>query len=664
MGKNINQILTAASSVLSTDKLYIGRSPFGLTDDRYILGSSLIQQFSVQSGSSSLHTPVDYASTGGYTATYNNGASGVGATLTNSGALAAFSIDGVVPLVGQRVLLSHQASSLQNGIYVVTIVGSGAIAWVLTRATDFDSVVANEVQNGALIPVTSGQVSAGFRYIFVTTGVIVVGVTGLLFIVDVSDLGLQRSSNAIITGGIINGTVIGGVTRAAGSFTDILAKTLGFDDTAFPGLTLKNLTTVQVNAVTPAQGNLVADTTLTRAKYYNGASWNQLAYLTDITSLGMVTVGTGGNYATYADAFTAGAFNLIQISNVTETADFTFNSGTSVVVNIENPLKFTTTFGTFSAFQVTNGTNLSVAINSFNASYAYVVDKSLFACLDAASSIVLVISHSTITNSSIAGLTFSYILGRGAGAASCIATNCIFNLNNGPQCGFDVYGVGFTDVQFIGGGAACAKIVNVLFAAGITNLIIQGTFATLSIPSPHFTFVNSSISGMIFIAGADILISTNNCSISNIQNAFSGNTYILVESQTCEVSNSNLGSGGFILEDGVFLSASNCSFEVIDETPLTTLCNVRISNSDILNNITLGSTGNSIYQITNTNFKLDLAISCDFARISNCTVGQPGGVQTLTVNASANKTTLIGNASNVAIVNNGTNTELVSNTTF
>jgi hypothetical protein len=45
MGKNINQITTAATSVLSTDKMYIGRSPFGVTDDRYILGSSLITQF-------------------------------------------------------------------------------------------------------------------------------------------------------------------------------------------------------------------------------------------------------------------------------------------------------------------------------------------------------------------------------------------------------------------------------------------------------------------------------------------------------------------------------------------------------------------------------------------------------------------------------------------
>ncbi len=45
MGQNINQLPTAATSILSTDKMYLGRSPFDATDDRYILGSSIIAQF-------------------------------------------------------------------------------------------------------------------------------------------------------------------------------------------------------------------------------------------------------------------------------------------------------------------------------------------------------------------------------------------------------------------------------------------------------------------------------------------------------------------------------------------------------------------------------------------------------------------------------------------
>lgn len=44
MAKNINQIPTQATSILPTDKMYLGRSPFGVTDDRYILGSDIIAQ--------------------------------------------------------------------------------------------------------------------------------------------------------------------------------------------------------------------------------------------------------------------------------------------------------------------------------------------------------------------------------------------------------------------------------------------------------------------------------------------------------------------------------------------------------------------------------------------------------------------------------------------
>jgi len=79
------------------------------------------------------------ASTAVLTVIYNNGAAGVGATLTNAGVLAAFSIDGQSPTVGQRVLIKNQADQAQNGIYTVTTVGSGTVAWVLTRATDFDN---------------------------------------------------------------------------------------------------------------------------------------------------------------------------------------------------------------------------------------------------------------------------------------------------------------------------------------------------------------------------------------------------------------------------------------------------------------------------------------------------------------------------------------------
>jgi hypothetical protein len=66
---------------------------------------------------------------------YNNGAAGVGATLTAS-ANAALSVDGVAVVVNDRVVVKNEAAAANNGVYVVTATGSGAALYVLTRAAD------------------------------------------------------------------------------------------------------------------------------------------------------------------------------------------------------------------------------------------------------------------------------------------------------------------------------------------------------------------------------------------------------------------------------------------------------------------------------------------------------------------------------------------------
>lgn len=102
-------------------------------------------------------SPVVAASTTAFTVTYANGSGGIGATLTNAGAQAAISMDGVSPSAGQRVLIKDQASTLENGIYSVTTVGTGATNWVLTRTTDFDEP--GEMGVGVVIEVSGGTVN-------------------------------------------------------------------------------------------------------------------------------------------------------------------------------------------------------------------------------------------------------------------------------------------------------------------------------------------------------------------------------------------------------------------------------------------------------------------------------------------------------------------------
>ena len=102
--------------------------------------------------------------------TYDNGASGVGATLTANSNGALGSVGGYADLiVGSRVLVKNQATTTQNGIYVVTQLGTAGTPWILTRSSDFDGTPTTEVQAGDLTYVQQGT-SSGTQWVQITIG--------------------------------------------------------------------------------------------------------------------------------------------------------------------------------------------------------------------------------------------------------------------------------------------------------------------------------------------------------------------------------------------------------------------------------------------------------------------------------------------------------------
>ena len=113
-----------------------------------------------------LINPVRVASTANLVATYSNGASGVGATLTVT-ALGVASIDGVALSLNDRVLFKDQSTTFQNGIYYVSDVGSGGTSAVYTRTTDFDQP--SEIDPGDLVPVLAGSTLSGTLWLQTAT---------------------------------------------------------------------------------------------------------------------------------------------------------------------------------------------------------------------------------------------------------------------------------------------------------------------------------------------------------------------------------------------------------------------------------------------------------------------------------------------------------------
>jgi len=102
--------------------------------------------------------------------TYNNGVSGIGATLTGA-VNTAFSCDGVTfTALGQRVLVKNDTQSPSgafNGIYYVTQLQTALLAPILTRALDYDQP--SDINNTGAIPVVSGTVNGSTSWLLTST---------------------------------------------------------------------------------------------------------------------------------------------------------------------------------------------------------------------------------------------------------------------------------------------------------------------------------------------------------------------------------------------------------------------------------------------------------------------------------------------------------------
>ncbi len=110
--------------------------------------------------------------------TYDNGTSGVGATLTAGANAALAAVDGVTLSPGDRVLVKNQGTATQDGIYVVSNIGSASTAWVLTRATDADTAT-TEMRYGLATYATAGSTNAGTKFFMSTNSAITMGSTSL-----------------------------------------------------------------------------------------------------------------------------------------------------------------------------------------------------------------------------------------------------------------------------------------------------------------------------------------------------------------------------------------------------------------------------------------------------------------------------------------------------
>ena len=129
------------------------------------------------------HEAVALATTAALPAnTYNNGTSGVGATLTGN-ANGALSVDSTLTIAAERILVKNEAAGANNGVYVVTQVGSAGTPYILTRATDFDTVGTgvDQIDEGDFFLVTGGTANINTAWVQQTAPPITIGTTAIVF---------------------------------------------------------------------------------------------------------------------------------------------------------------------------------------------------------------------------------------------------------------------------------------------------------------------------------------------------------------------------------------------------------------------------------------------------------------------------------------------------
>jgi len=244
------------------------------------------------------------------TYTYNNGASGVGATITGS-SVGVLTIDGEAVTLNARVLVKNEPSaggfSAYNGIYLCTTAGDAGTAYVLTRSTDFNQPAE---MYSAFTFVEYGTVNLDTGWVCTnnSSATIVVGTTPIVF-TQFSGAGAYTAGNGLSTNGTQFNVNVDPDTIAINGSNQVAVKASA------------NLTTPNIGAATGSSLSLTGniDVLNVNATGYVSATGNVIGG--NINTAGLISVAgnvNSGNINTGSISLTGNVISDLAVTgNVT-----------------------------------------------------------------------------------------------------------------------------------------------------------------------------------------------------------------------------------------------------------------------------------------------------------------------------------------------------------
>lgn len=273
--------------------------------------------------------------------TYNNGVSGVGATLTQNSA-AIYTVDGFTfSATTQRLLVKNDTQSPSgafNGIYLCTTVGTAIIPAVFTRALDYD--MPSDINNTGAIPVVNGTVNALTSWLL-TSSVTTVGTDPLTY------SQFSYSPTSIIPPNL-GGTGIANNAASTLTISGSFGTTLTVSGTTSLTLPTSGTVTALGNSVT-GSGNIVLVTSPTLVT----------------PALGTPTALVGTNITGTGSSFTSGITNALASATTTvNVSSATAPSGGQVLTATSSTAATWQAAGGGFTWNNVTGTTQSAAVNN------------------------------------------------------------------------------------------------------------------------------------------------------------------------------------------------------------------------------------------------------------------------------------------------------------